>query len=295
VTHVVQVVVDGMSAGIVYVMLALGLSLVFSIMGLINFAYGSILVWAGYMLFAANQLGLPYAVSLALMVAGVTVLSVAMGRIAFLPFLGAPPSTLLLASFGMALASQAVAIMIFGEQPRPVPSPGFLIRSLEIGGVRISVLQITALALGGALLAGLHALMTRTRFGMEIRAAAEDSATARLVGVRSNHVLTVVFALTGIIAAVAAFIWFAQIGTVTPRADFNPTLKAFIAVVLGGLGTIRGAVIGGHARGHIERTGSATLPAAILSYQQSIAFAALILVLILRPQGIAGKVHEVSK
>jgi branched-chain amino acid transport system permease protein len=247
------------------------------------------------MLFAADQLGLPYAVSLALMVAGVTVLSVAMGRIAFLPFLGAPPSTLLLASFGVALASQAVAIMIFGEQPRPVPSPGFLIRSLEIGGVRISVLQITALALGGALLAGLHALMTRTRFGMEIRAAAEDSATARLVGVRSNHVLTVVFALTGIIAAVAAFIWFAQIGTVTPRADFNPTLKAFIAVVLGGLGTIRGAVIGGLALGLIESTVSATLPAAILSYQQSIAFAALILVLILRPQGIAGKVHEVSK
>jgi branched-chain amino acid transport system permease protein len=185
--------------------------------------------------------------------------------------------------------------MLFGEHPRPVASPGILITSIDLGIVRISVLQIVAVGLGGMVLFGLHILMRHTRYGLEIRAAAEDGPTARLVGVRSSHVLAIVFGLSGLIAAVVAFVWFAQIGTVTPRADFNPTLKAFIAVVLGGIGTVRGAVIGGLLLGLLESVLAATLGAALLSYQQSFAFLLVILILLLRPQGVAGRVLEVSK
>jgi branched-chain amino acid transport system permease protein len=293
--NILQMLVDGLSSGTLYVLLALGLSLVFSVMGLINFAYGSLIVWAGYSLYALNLLGLPYPLCLAGMALSVTVLSLVMGRVAFLPFVGAAPSTLLLASFGVALALQAVAIMIFGEAPRAVPTPAFLITSIDLGIVRVSVIQLVALALGAAVLIGLDLLIKKTRYGMEMRAAAEDAATARLLGVRSSRVLTLVFALSGLIAAVVALVWLAQIGTVTPRGDFNPTLKAFIAVVLGGLGTVRGAVIGGLMLGMLESVLSATLDAPLINYQQTLAFVLVILILLIRPQGIAGRTIEVSK
>lgn len=294
-TAVLQTLLDGLSAGSLYVLLALGLSLVFSIMGLINFSYGSLLVWAGYAISILAALGLPFPVVLAGMCLFTVALSVLIGRIAFMPLAGAPAETLLLTSFGVTLVSQAVCIMVFGEQPRAVPTIDGLIRSIEIGGLRVSVLQITAIALSAIVLLGIHLLMKRTRYGIEIRAAAEDGATARLMGVRPRRVLLMVFAVSGLIAAIVAFVWFAQIGTVTPRSDFSPTLKAFVAVVLGGLGTIRGAVIGGLALGILEAALASTLVPALLSYQQSLAFLLVILVLLVRPQGVAGKLFTVSK
>jgi branched-chain amino acid transport system permease protein len=128
-----------------------------------------------------------------------------------------------------------------------------------------------------------------------MRASAEDPTAAALMGVESRRVLLLVFALTGLIAAVVAFIWFGQIGTVSPRADFNPTLKAFIAIVLGGLGTVRGAVIGGLTLGMIESGLSASLGSSLLAYQQAFAFGLIILLLLVRPQGIAGRMLQVSK
>lgn len=293
--NLLQMIVDGLSSGTLYVLLALGLSLVFSVMGLINFAYGSLIVWSGYALFVLDAMGMPYAVSVAGMVVFAMALSMLVGRIAFLPFVGAPPATLLLASFGVALALQAIAIMLFGEGPRVVPTPSVLITSIDLGIVRVSVIQLVALCLGAAVLVGLDLLIRKTRYGMEIRAAAEDAATARLMAVRSSRVLLLVFALSGFIAAIVAFVWFAQTGTVTPRADFNPTLKAFIAVVLGGLGTVRGAVIGGLALGMLESLLSAGLGSSMNNYQQTFAFILVILILLIRPQGIAGKALEVSK
>lgn len=293
--NVLQMIVDGLSSGTLYVLLALGLSLVFSVMGLINFAYGSLIVWAGYALFLLDALGLPYPVSVAGMIVSAMVLSMLVGRIAFLPFVGAPPATLLLASFGVALALQAVAIMLLGEGPRVVPTPPSLITSLDLGFVRVSVIQLVALGLGALVLVGLDLLIRKTRYGMEIRAAAEDASTARLMAVRSSRVLLLVFALSGLIAAIVAFVWFAQTGTVTPRADFNPTLKAFIAVVLGGLGTVRGAVIGGLALGMVESLLASGLGVSMNNYQQTLAFILVILILLVRPQGIAGKLLEASK
>jgi branched-chain amino acid transport system permease protein len=293
--NMLQMIVDGLSSGTLYVLLALGLSLVFSVMGLINFAYGGLIVWSGYALYMLDAMGLPYPLSLAGTLLLAMLLSVAVGRIAFVPFVGAPAATLLLASFGVAMALQALAVMAFGEAPRVVPTPSILITSLDLGIVRLSILQLVALGLGAAVLAGLDILIRKTRYGIEIRAAAEDAATARLMAVRSSRVLMMVFALSGFIAAIVAFAWFAQTGTVTPRADFNPTLKAFIAVVLGGLGTVRGAVIGGLALGMLESVLSATLGVALINYQQTFAFVLVILLLLFRPQGIAGRALEVSK
>jgi branched-chain amino acid transport system permease protein len=290
-----QGVIDGLATGSVYMLLALGLSLVFGMMGLINFAYGSLIVWAGYAAWALAAMGLPYPIVL-LGAGGATVLlSIAIGRFAFLPFTGAPPATLLLASFGVALALQATATILFGDAPHVVPVPALLTTSLAIGPLRVSVLQLSALVLGAVVLVLLDILVNRTRFGIEMRASAEDATAATLMGVASDRVLLSVFAVTGLIAAVVAFIWFGQAGTVTPRGDFNPTLKAFIAIVLGGLGTVRGAVIGGLALGLIESGLAATLSSDLLAYSQAFAFLLIILVLLVRPQGIAGRILTVSK
>lgn len=294
-TDLVQHLVDALSAGSTYVLLGLGLSLVFSVMGLINFAYGALIVWAGYSIVEATTRGLPYLPTLAVMAIVVTLLSVGMGRLAFRPFRSAPPSTLLLTSFGVALVLQAVAIAAFGDRPRQVPTPNWLSDSFSVGGVDVGALQTVTIAAGALVLAALHVMLTRTRLGLQIRAVAEDGDVSRLLGVNPERVLTTVFVVSGIIAAVVSFLWLARVGTVDPRADLNPTLKAFIVVVIGGLGTIRGAVIGGLLLGLFETFLAAYLPSSMTSYQQTLVFLILAMILVLRPQGIAGRVVEVSK
>ena len=293
--NIAQAVIDGLSIGSTYALLALGLSLVFSVMGLINFAYGSLIVWSGYTIAVTSGLGAPYPLALIAMIVVSVGLSLVMARVAFRPFLHAPPATLLLTSFGVALALQAVAIFVFGEAPRPVPSPSLLGTSVFFGGLRVSILQVVALALGAVVFVLLNLVLNRTTFGLQIRAAAEDGDTARLMGVRTSNVTTWVFVISGLVAATVAFVWFARVGTVDPRADLTPTLKAFIAVVLGGLGSIRGAVIGGLALGLLEALLATFLETDLLRFQQALAFVLLIVILLLRPQGIAGRVFEITK
>lgn len=292
---IAQGLIDALSAGSLYMLLALGLSLVFSVMGLINFSYGSLIVWSGYALWGAVAMGLPYPLALLAALIVAIALSLVISRFAFLPFMGAPPSTLLLASFGVALVLQAVATMAFGEAPKVVPTPQVLGTVWHMGPLRISVQQIVALALGAGVLVGLDILVNRTRFGVMLRATAEDEETVALMGVNGPRVLLTVFAIAGLIAAIVAFMWFSQSGTVTPRSDFNPTLKAFIAVVLGGLGTVRGAVVGGIALGLIETGLASTLSSDLLAYQQAFAFVLIVAILLVRPQGLAGRIVTVSK
>ena len=287
--NLLQLVVDSLSTGAIYMMLALGISVVFSVMGLVNFAYGMMIVWFGLILHLLASLALPYWLSLTLTLISSILLSMLLARAVFLQFVGAPPAALLLASFGIAIVLQSIAIAIFGEAPRVVPTPGLLQQSLDWVVVRVSVLQLFAIGLGLMLLIALEFLIGRTRIGMEIRAVAESPETARMMAVRSDRVLLFVFAISGLIAGLVSFIWFAQLGSVTPRGDLNPTLKAFIAVVIGGLGTIRGAVLGGLALGILETTMLDLIGASLSVYQQTFVFVLVILILLLRPQGIAGR------
>jgi len=218
-----------------------------------------------------------------------------MGRVAFRPFLSAPPSTLLLTSFGVALALQAIAIAFFGDESRVVPIPDWLGTSLRIGSIRVSALQLVSIGAAVVVLFALELVLHRTALGLHIRAAAENPTVARLLGVRTPQVITAVFALSGVVSGIVAFLWLAKIGTVGPRADLTPTLKAFIVVVLGGIGTVRGAVVGGLVLGLFESLLAAYVPESLSSYQGALTFTLVIAVLLFRPQGIAGKTVEVSK
>ena len=294
-TTFAQFVLDALSFGSTYALLALGLTLLFGVMGLVNFAYGALIVWCGYVLVVLAPWDLPFALVVVLVIAAATALSLLVGQLAFRPFKSAPPLTLMLTSFGVAMALQALAILVFGQASRVVPLPAALGTVWHLGEVRVSVLQVVTIGAGACVMAGLYGLLRRTTIGLQIRAVAEDTETARQMGVRADRVLTWAFAASGAIAGIVAILWLAKIGTVSPGAFLAPTFKAFIAIVLGGLGSVRGALIGGLVLGLFEASLATYLPDAMLSYQQAIAFGLVIAVLVVRPSGIAGRVVEVSK
>lgn len=294
-TTFIQHVIDALSVGSTYALLALSLTLVFSVMNLINFAFGMMLVWVGYIAIALNDAGVPFALMVPVSIGFSILLSMVVGRVAFRPFIGAPPITLLITSFGVLLVIQYAAIVAFGEGPRILQLPEFFSEVIDIGSVRVPVLEIITITTSVLVVAVFYVLLNRTAFGAQIRASAEEPQVARLMGVRPDRVLMVVFAISGAIAGVAALLWFAKVGAVTPRSDLEPTIKAFIALVLGGLGSTRGALIGGLALGAVEVLMSATLPTEALGYQPAIVFVAVIVILLIRPAGLSGSGIEVAR
>lgn len=293
--RLLQTLIDALSFGSTYVLLGLGLSMVFSVLGLINFAYGAVIVWGGFVTAVLAGAGVPYALTLSLMFVALVGLSLVMGRTAFQPFRGAPPSTLLLSSFGVTLVLQAVAFIFFGQEARLVPSPEWLGKTVSIGDLHVGVLQIVTIVASAVVLLLLQVILYRTPSGLQIRAVAENPEVADLMGIRSNRVLMLVFAISGAIAAVVAFLWFAKIGSVSSLGDLNITLKSFIVVVIGGLGNLRGAVVGGLLLGAFEAILFTYVPAELASWQQTFAFILVTLVLLIRPQGLVGQQVEVSR
>ncbi|GAA1620105.1 branched-chain amino acid ABC transporter permease [Kribbella sancticallisti] len=287
-TALIQGGLDALSIGSMYALLALGLTLVFSVMNLINFAYGFLLIGAGYGVIVLTGSGVDFVAAVLIVIVFVTALSLGMGFLAFKPFIGAPSSTLLITSFGVLLVVQYVAILIFGESPRVLQAPEILNHVLQLGDLRVPVLQLMTIAAALVTLAAFYLLLGKTSFGAQLRAAAELPDVARLMGIRPNRVLMIAFAISGVLAGVVGVLWFTKIGAVTPRSDLEPTLKAFIALVLGGLGRISGAVAGGLALGIVEVTMSSVLPSPAVPFTPAIVFAVVIGILLFRPQGLAG-------
>jgi branched-chain amino acid transport system permease protein len=294
-TSVIQQIVDALSVGSTYALLALSLTLVFSVMRLINFAYGTLLVWAAYVLHVATDTGVPFVPAVIVAIVATTCLSILTERIAFRAFMHAPPVTLLITSFGVLLVMQYIAIVLFGESPTVLDLPPVFKDVIHVGGVRVPALEVISIATACVVVAVYYLLLKRTSFGAQIRAAAEAPDITRLMGVKPQRVMLIVFAISGAIAGIVGVLWFAKTGAVTPRSDLGPTLKAFIAVILGGLGNTRGAIIGGLALGGLEGVMSATLPDAALGYEPAIVFALVIAVLIVMPGGLAGKKTEVAR
>ena len=287
-TIVLQRLLDVLSVGSTYALLALGLTLVYSVMNLINFAYGMMLVWSAFVAVVLVNAGVPTVLVVLTCIAFSALLSVVVGRVAFRPFLTAPPVTLLITSFGVELLLQYAALVIFGENPRILKVPAYLTHVYHLGGLRIPTSELATIITALVVVAALYLVLNRTSFGIQIRAAAELPDVARLMGISPGLVLTAVFAISGVIAGLVGLLWFAQVGAITPRSDLDPTFKAFVAIVLGGLGNTRGAIVGGLALGAIEVFLSAVLPNSALGYSDAIVFAIVIGILLLRPSGLVG-------
>ena len=284
---------NALSLGGIYALLAIGLAVVYSILGLINFAHGTLMTLTGYLLVA--MAGLPFLVAAPLAVIVVMAAAVLLERIAFRPVRGASGATMLLTSFAVAVLLQLAFQLFISTRPQIVPLPAVLTATVDLGGFAIGVNRLISVAVAVFVLLALNQFLKRTVLGLAMRAAAENFDVTRLMGIRANWVIATAFAISGLLAAVAAVLWIAQRSSVDPLMGLIPVLKAFIATTLGGLGSLQGAVWGGLLLGAIEIYLAAYLPAAALPYQGALTLAVVILVLVVRPQGLIGPRREAVK
>lgn len=291
----VQQTVNAVALGGTYALLALGLAVVFSILGMINFAHGELMTITGYGLLFAGLAGLPFAVAAPLAIALAIVAAVLMERIAFRPVRGASAATMLVTSFAVAVALQVLFQNLIAARPQAVPLPRWLGGALDLAGLTFGVIQLASIAATLLMLALLTWFLKRTVIGLAMRAAAEDFPVTRLMGIRANAVIAAAFAVSGLLAGVAGMLWVAQRASVDPLMGFVPVLKAFIAAILGGLGSLTGAVAGGFTLGFIEIYLKAFLPDAWLPFQDALALGLVIIILLVRPKGLIPARREVLR
>jgi branched-chain amino acid transport system permease protein len=281
-----QLIVDALSSGGILALFALGIALIFGVMGLINFAHASLIVVTGYTLLYLDDL--PVVLSLAGAVLAAMAVALATERITFRPLRGASEVTLLVASFAVFYLIQNLVLVIVGGLPRSVSVLGFVRGSVMLGDVRVSKLSLVTIAVTAALLIALAAFLKRTTFGLQMRAAAEDFAMVRLLGVRADSVIAWSFGLSGLLAGVGAVLFVAETGTLTPDMGFNLVLFAFVATIIGGLGSLWGAVLGAFILGALTAVLQDVLPLDVRPYRDAFVFAAVIVMLIALPHGLAG-------
>lgn len=285
-----QQVVNALSLGGVYALLALGLAMVFSIMGLINFAHGDLMTIGGYSIwFGAMVLGAPMIVVVPLGVIVVMLSAMAMERIAFRPVRGASGTTMLLTSFAVSIVLQVLFQVLLSARPKGIQFPAIASQSITLLGVRVGMLQLISIVIVVVALVAIVLFLRYTTLGMGMRAAAEDFPVARLMGLRANGVVSAAFAISGFLAGLAAFIWVAQRGAVDPTMGLFPVIKAFIAAVLGGLGSLPGAVLGGFILGAAETVFRAALPDSMLPFSDAFSLVIVLVILMFMPQGLLGK------
>ena len=281
-----QQTINAISLGGTYALLALGLAIIFSIMGMINFAHGELMTTTGYALMYAGIAGLPFVLAAPLAICVAIVVAMAMERIAFRPVRNGSPATLLVTSFAVAVILQTLFQNLISTRSRPVILPDLLAQSVSIGTLTVGVNQMLSIGITLTILIALNYFLKRTVLGIAMRAAAEDFATARLMGVRANAVISGAFAISGALAGAAGVLWVAQRASVDPLMGFVPVLKAFIAAILGGLGSLNGAVAGGFALGFIEIYLTAYLPEPWQPFKEALALGIVILLLLWRPNGL---------
>jgi branched-chain amino acid transport system permease protein len=279
-----QNVMDAVSLGSLYALFALGIALIFGVMGLINFAHGELIMIGGLILVFLSDL--PLLVKVAVAVIAVIILALGIERLAFRPARGAPQETLLVTSFALSFLLQNLVILIFDSRPKTTDVSPLLTGTLAWGEVRVPKLSVVTIIVTAILLVGLHTFLTRTSFGTQMRAAAEDFRMARVVGVKANRVIAAAFGLSGLLGATAAVLLVAQTGTVTPGMGVTPVIFGFIAAVVGGLGSIGGAVLGGYLVGAVTATLQATLSVELRPYRDFFVFLAIFIILVFRPQGL---------
>jgi branched-chain amino acid transport system permease protein len=268
--------VNALSLGGTYALLALGLAVVFSILGMINFAHGALMTLTGYALVFASLQGLPFAAAAPVAIAVAMISAVILERVAFRPVRRASAAAMLLTSFAVAVLLQLAFQIFISTRPQVVPLPSLLTTTVVV----LIVLSL---------------FLRRTTMGLAMRAAAEDFDVTRLMGIRADFVIATAFALSGLLAAIAAVLWIAQRSSVDPLMGLIPVLKAFIATTLGGLGSLSGAVLGGLLLGAIEIYLAAYLPDAALPFHGAVTLGLVIAVLVIRPQGLVGPSREMAR
>lgn len=288
-TELLQQAINALSLGSIYALVAIGLGVVFSIARMVNFAHGELLTIAGYTLYGLFG-RVPWPVAIAGAIAAASAAAVVMERGVFRRVRNADPVALLIVSFALSLMIQATLLILMGGTAKSIDYPAWVQSSFTVGDLTVAWRDVATCLVTLAVLIALTRFLKRSVVGLALRASAEDSDVARLLGVDPRKVIVAAFAISGALAGLAGIMWLSNSASVTPSSGFEPLMKGFIAAVLGGLGSLSGAVIAGLGLGILEITLRNVLPDGMLGLNDGMVFVAIILVLLLRPQGIFGKV-----
>lgn len=288
----VQHFINALGLGSLYGLIAIGYTMVYGILRLINFAHGDIFMLGAYFVFFATvKYKLPWSLGVVIAVIGATVCGLLVDRIAYRPLRSAPRISALISAIGVSFFIQNLSVVVFSGMPRPVVQPPLLMKALSVGGIRLIPLGLLVPVISFLLAAGLLWIVYRTKPGLAMRSISRDIETTRLMGVSVDRIVALTFALGSALAAVAGILWALRYPRVEPFMGVFPGLKAFIAAVFGGIGSIPGAMIGGLVLGFVEIMSIAFLPH-LSGYKDAFAFVLLIVILLVKPSGLMGEKQE---
>ena len=282
----VQFVIDVLSLGSLYALMALGLVIVYGILRLVNFAYGELIMVAGYALFLLNPTPLPWLIMGLLAVLVSVATAYLTERIAFRPVRERSLTAMLITSFAVGTMLQNAAMLFISPRARVVPLPEVFTQHVTIADRIVPLRNLIAIGVSFALL-GLFALLLRhSILGIALRAAADKFVMTRMLGVPANLVIGTAFAISGLLAGTVALFWFGRTGSVTPEIGLWPLLVAFVSTVIGGMRSLLGAVVGGYVLALIQMVFSYFLPPGLLEFRVTFVFTLVILILLFRPEGL---------
>jgi branched-chain amino acid transport system permease protein len=284
--YLFQQLVNGLALGSLYALVAIGFSMIYGIVRLINFAHGDLVMIGAFATLAMVASGLPWPLILVLVLVVGAGAGATIGAVIFRPLIGAPQVTGFIATLAVSIAIQNTALMILTGQQRNFTFPAFMRQRVNFGGVTASVTDLTIIGLTAVLIAALLFVVYRTKLGVAMRATAENLAAARLMGVAVDHTILAAFAMGGALAAVAGLLWGGKFGQIDPLLGFVPGLKAFVACVIGGVGSIGGAMLGGYLLGLAEVLFVGLMPQEVAGYRDAFVFLLLIVILLIKPSGL---------
>ncbi|MGZ4333496.1 MAG: branched-chain amino acid ABC transporter permease [Gaiellaceae bacterium] len=281
-----QTLADGLALGAIYALMAVGIGLVFGVLRLVNFAYGQLVMAGAFALALASQWRWPVWAGIVLCFAVVLALSVAMDHLVFRPLRGHSPAVMLVATFAVAFLLQSVALLWFGSLGKIASSLASLNQPWSISGVDIRKIAVVAVVVAAVCLLVVQLLLTRTEIGLHMRAASMDFSTSRMLGIRASRVISFAVLISGALAAVVAVMLTVQNPLVTPDFALRDTIVVLAGVVVGGLNRPIPATLGGFTIGFATGVLGGALPTNQSQYLPTFVFAAVILVLLVRPRGL---------
>jgi len=288
VAYFLQQLINGLQLGFVYALIALGYTMVYGIVRLINFAHGDVFMVGAYFgFYALASWRLPFPAAIAVAMVGCAALGVFIERMAYKPLRNAPRISALITAMGVSLFLEYFTSLkfVFGPDFRAFPRP-FPVRTFDLGGVTVSNIQIIVFAVSVGLMAALTLFVNKTRTGLAMRAVSYDKETARLMGIDVDGIISVTFGIGAALAGAGGVLYGIAYPQINPFMGIMPGLKAFVAAVLGGIGIIPGAMLGAVIMGVVEKLTEVYVSSTL---RDAVAFGILILVLLVRPTGLLGK------
>ncbi|WP_159718955.1 branched-chain amino acid ABC transporter permease [Geminicoccus flavidas] len=281
-TAFLQQVVNGLASGSIYALIAVGYSMVYGVLELINFAHGDIFMLATFLTLTLILLGVPWPLAILLGILAGAILAMIVERFAYRPLRNADRIAPTITAVGAALIIQNVALATWGPQTQPFPLP-FGSGLIQLGGVYITVLQLIIFGMAGICALALYLLVQLTPWGRAMRAIRDDPTTAELVGVPVNRIVPAVYAVGGGLGVIGGILFAAYYNAVYIGMGFTGTMNAFVAAVLGGIGSLKGAFIGGLLLGVMQALAIGYIAS---GFENTVAFVIMIVILVLKPRGL---------